>query len=205
VCEPATRPENLRELPTNEGQVQPALIVGYGNGPDTRFDNPTDLDDSRGKVMLDRDLAELYSVETRVLVQAVKRNAERFPDDFMFQLNETEHASLRSQTVILQRGRGRHVKFRPYVFTEHGALMLGNVLRSPSAVSISVLIVRAFVQFRAVLANHEELSKKLDQLEKRVLGHDSAIRDILQAIRVLTTIPTPPKRPIGFTSDMEKK
>ena len=81
--------------------------------------------------------------------------------------------------------------------------MLGNVLRSPSAVSISVLIVRAFVQFRAVLAHHDELSKKLDQLEKRVSGHDDAIRDLLQAIRVLTNTPTPAKRPIGFVSDVE--
>ena len=153
--------------------------------------------------MLDRDLAHLYGVETRVLVQSVRRNLERFPDDFMFRLSQAELASLRSQSVILKKGRGQHAKFLPHAFTEHGALMLGNVLRSPSAVSISVLIVRAFVQFRAVLAHHDELSKKLDQLEKRVSGHDDAIRDLLQAIRVLTNTPTPAKRPIGFVSDVE--
>ena len=157
------------------------------------------------RVILDRDLAHLYGVETRTLVQAVKRNAERFPDDFMFQLSDPELASLRSQSVILKKGRGQHAKYLPYAFTEHGALMLGNVLRSPSAVLISVLIVRAFVQFRAILANHDLLSKKLDQLEKRVSGHDGAIRDLLQAIRVLTNIPAPAKRPIGFVSDVEGK
>jgi hypothetical protein len=153
--------------------------------------------------MLDRDLAALYGVETRVLVQAVKRNARRSPDDFMFRISEDELAVLRSQSVILKKGRGKHVKFLPYAFTEHGALMLGNILRSPSAVAMSVLIVRAFVQLRAVLANHGELSRKLDQLEERVAGHDSAIREILKAIRVLTSTATPPKRPIGFTSDLE--
>lgn len=155
--------------------------------------------------MLDRDLAHLYGVETRVLVQSVKRNLERFPHDFMFQISQAELASLRSQPVILKKGRGQHSKFPPHAFTEHGALMLGNVLRSPSAVLISALIVRAFVQFRAVLANHDELSKRLDQLEKRVSGHDGAIRDLLQAIRVLTNTPTPTKRPIGFVSDAEGK
>jgi hypothetical protein len=154
------------------------------------------------RVMLDADLAKLYGVETRVLVQAVKRNAKRFPDDFMFRLSEDELASLRSQSVILKKGRGRHTKYPPYAFTEHGALMLGNILSSPSAISISVLIVRAFVQFRAVLANHEELARKLDQLEKKVASHDGDIRELLHAIRSLTAPSSSSKRTIGFTSDL---
>lgn len=157
------------------------------------------------KVLLDAELAKLYGVETRALVQAVKRNTARFPDDFMFQLSDEEFARLRSQSVILKKRRGEHRKYVPYAFTEHGALMLGNVLRSPSAITISVLIVRAFVQLRAVLVNHEALSKKFDELEQRVSGHDEAIREILEAIRRLMVRPASSKRPIGFTADLESK
>ena len=123
----------------------------------------------------------------------------------MFQLSEDEFASLRSQSVILKKGRGQHRKYLPYAFTEYGALTVGNILRSPSAISVSVLIVRAFVQFRAVLANHEALAKKLDQLEKKVSGHDGAIHDLLRAIRALTVPAGPSKRAIGFTSDLNTK
>jgi ATP-dependent Clp protease ATP-binding subunit ClpA len=155
------------------------------------------------KVLLDAELAQLYGVETRALVQAVKRNAARVPDDFTFRLSEEEFASLRSQSVILKKGRGQHRKHLPYAFMEHGALMLGNVLRSPTAIAVSVLIVRAFVQLRALFSNQEELSKQLDQLEQRVTGHDSAIKDLLHAIRRLMSMSEPSKRPIGFTADLK--
>src|SRR5512135_2771136 len=107
------------------------------------------------RVMLDRDLAGLYGVETRVLNQAVSRNKERFPDDFMFQLTLAEGKAvmaLRSQLVILKRGQ--NIKFRPYAFTEHGAVMLANVLRSPVAMRASIQVVRAFVRLRQMLATH---------------------------------------------------
>lgn len=120
----------------------------------------------------------------------------------MFQLSPEEFESLRSQNVILKKGRGQHRKYLPYAFTEHGALMLGNVLRSSQAVSMSLLIVRAFVQLRDMLANHAELAKKFDELERRVASHDQAIGDLLRAIRRLMEQPMPAKRAIGFTADI---
>lgn len=167
------------------------------------------------KVMLDADLAELYGVETKVLNQAVKRNLDRFPDDFMFQLSTEEFAnlkskigisSLRSQIVTsnIPSGRGgrRHL---PYVFTEHGALMLGNVLKSARAVEVSLMVVRAFVHLRELASTHKELSQKLNQLERKVGAHDRAIAELINAIRQLMTPLDPKKkRPIGFAPWKEK-
>jgi hypothetical protein len=151
------------------------------------------------KVMLDADLAELYGVETKVLNQAVKRNADRFPEDFMFQLTPAEHGSLRSQIVTLKIGRGQHRKFMPYAFTEHGALMLGNVLKSARAVEASLLVVRVFVRLRELVSTHKDLSAKFDELERKVSGHDQAIAGLIHAIRELMKMPDPKrKRPIGF-------
>jgi hypothetical protein len=153
------------------------------------------------KVLLDEQLARLYGVETRALLQAVKRNSTRFPDDFAFQLTTEEFGALRSQLVILKRGRGQHRKYLPHAFTEHGALMLGNVLRSSRAVAVSLLVVRAFVRMREVLASHRELAAKLDALERKVGKHDHAIVTLLQAIRRLMVEPERPRRPVGFTAD----
>ncbi|MGA8863424.1 MAG: ORF6N domain-containing protein [Gallionella sp.] len=167
------------------------------------------------KVMLDADLAELYGVDTKVLNQAVKRNLDRFPDDFMFQLSTEEFAnlkskigisSLRSQIVTsnIPSGRGgrRHL---PYVFTEHGALMLGNVLKSERAVEVSLMVVRAFVRLRELASTHKELSQKLNQLERKVGAHDRAIAELINAIRQLMTPLDPKKkRPIGFAPWKEK-
>jgi len=151
------------------------------------------------KVMLDADLAELYGVEIRALNQAVKRNPERFPLDFMFQLTPEEHESLRSQFVILKTGRGRHRKYAPYVFTEHGALMLGNVLKSERAVEVSIMVVRTFVHLRELVSSNNELSQKLDKLERKFAGHDRAISELINAIRQMMTPADPKKkRPIGF-------
>lgn len=152
------------------------------------------------KVMLDADLAELYDVETRALNQAVKRNVERFPSDFMFQLSKAEKLE-----VITNCDHLAKLKFSPtlpYAFTEHGAMMLGNILKSDRAVEVSILIVRTFVQLREMLSSHKELAAKLEALEKKVGGHDQAIVGLIDAIRQLMTPPAPASsgRPIGFTA-----
>jgi ORF6N domain-containing protein len=160
------------------------------------------------RVMLDADLAALYGVETRVLVQAVKRNLARFPEDFMFQLTSQEFADLRSQTVISSAGHGGR-RTAPYAFSEHGALMAATILNSAHAVEVSVYVVRAFVQLRDLLASNRELAKRFTELERRLerklSTHDQAIASILNAIRQLMTPPDPPKRPIGFVHPTEKK
>jgi hypothetical protein len=148
------------------------------------------------KVLLDSALAALYGVEVRTLNQAVRRNRERFPADFMLQLTTEEVARLRSQSVILKKGRGEHAKYRPYAFTEHGAVMLASVLSSPTAVETSVQIVRAFVRLRQMLGSNPELAQKLDALEKR---YDSQFRVVFQAIRELMAPPAGTPKRIGFT------
>ena len=149
----------------------------------------------RHKVMLDADLAALYGVETRVLVQAVKRNLERFPEDFMFQLNKEEADFLTSQIVTLKRGRGQHRKYLPYVFTEQGVAMLSSVLRSPRAIHVNIEIMRAFIRLRQMLASNVELARKLDALERK---YDAQFKVVFEAIRQLMTPPEPKRRPIGF-------
>jgi len=149
----------------------------------------------RQKVMLDADLAELYGVETRVLVQAVKRNLGRFPEDFMFQLSKEEADFLRSQIVTLEKGRGQHRKYLPYAFTEQGVAMLSSVLRSQRAIQVNIEIMRAFIRLRQMLATHIELARKLDALEKR---YDSQFKQVFDAIRQLMAPPEPKRRPIGF-------
>ena len=128
------------------------------------------------KVMLDADLAELYEVETRRLNEQVSRNKERFPEDFMFQLTAEEFANLKSQFATSSWGGRRKL---PYVFTEHGALMLGNVLKSERAVEVSIMIVRTFVHLRELVSSNNELSKKLDKLERKFSGHDRAISELI--------------------------
>jgi hypothetical protein len=133
------------------------------------------------KVLLDADLAALYGVEVRALNQAVKRNGQRFPADFVFQLAPKEHAELRSQTVMSKSGRGGR-RYAPYAFTEHGAIMAATVLNSPRAVEMSIYVVRVFVHQRETLASHKALAAKLAELEKRLETHDSKIDDIIKAI-----------------------
>jgi len=147
------------------------------------------------KVMLDADLAELYGVETRVLVQAVKRNTERFPEDFMFQLSKEEVDFLRSQIVTLKKGRGQHSKYLSYAFTEQGVAMLSSVLRSQRAIQVNIEIMRAFIRLRQMLASHVELARKLDALEKK---YDAQFKQVFEAIRRLMASPEPKRRPIGF-------
>lgn len=145
------------------------------------------------KVILDSELANLYGVETRSLVQAVKRNSERFPDDFMFQLTRNEFDALRSQFVI-SKGRGGR-RYLPYAFTEHGAIMAANVLNSDRAVQASVQVVRAFVRLRQILASNAELASTLEELEKK---YDRQFKVIFDAIRELMTPPAPKRKEIGF-------
>ena len=149
------------------------------------------------KVMLDRDLAEIYEVPTKALIQAMKRNADRFPSDFVFQLSAQEFESLRSQIVTSKAGRGGR-RYPPYAFTEHGAIMLASVLNSPRAVEASVFVVRAFVRLREYLASHAELARKLTELERKLVGHDSDIQSIVAAIRHLMAPPRKQARRIGF-------
>jgi ORF6N domain len=146
------------------------------------------------KVILDADLAVLYGVATRVLVQAVQRNRARFPDDFMFQLSEDEFVHLRSQAVISKPGRGGR-RYPPYAFTEQGVAMLSSVLRSEKAVQVNIEIMRAFVRLRAMLASHTELSRRLDELEQK---YDTQFKAVFDAIRQLMAPPSRPQRSIGF-------
>jgi len=150
------------------------------------------------KVMLDADLAELYGVETKVLVQAVKRNLERFPEDFMFQLSQEEFAILRSQIVTSSDWGGR--RYRPYAFTEQGVAMLSSVLRSRRAIRVNIEIMRAFIRLRQMLASHVELARKLDALEKK---YDAQFKQVFEAIRQLMAPPEPKRRPIGFRKGNE--
>ena len=152
----------------------------------------------RQKVMLDADLAGLYGVETRVLVQAVKRNLERFPEDFMFQLNNDEVLFLRSQIVTLKKGRGQHSKYLPYAFTEQGVAMLSSVLRSHQAIQVNIEIMRAFIRLRQMLASHAELARKLNALEKK---YDAQFKDVFEAIRQLMAPPEQKRRAIGFRKE----
>ena len=175
------------------------------------------------RVILDADLARLYDVETKALNQAVKRNAERFPEDFRFQLTAEEAAALRSQSVTLndpaanrsqivtglrsqnatlKTGQGQHRKYLPYAFTEFGALMAANVLSSPEAVTMSLYVIRAFVKIREELVANAAILKRLAEIDRTLLVHDHALRDILQKLRpLLAPPPEKPKPRIGFNPD----
>jgi len=145
------------------------------------------------KVMLSPDLAELYEVAPRVLVQAVKRNRERFPRDFMFQLTKKEYANLKSQFVISSWGGARRAA--PYAFTEEGVAKLSSVLRSERAVQVNIAIMRAFVKLREMLASHRDLARRLDEMEKQ---YDAQFKMVFDAIRELMKPAPGPSRKIGF-------
>jgi hypothetical protein len=149
------------------------------------------------RVMLSPHLAELYGVEPRALVQAVKRNTERFPDDFMFQLTPAEFAGLKSQ-IVISNGRGGARRARPYAFTEQGVAMLSAVLRSPRAIQTSVEIVRAFIRLRRMVSTVEELGRKMEKIERQLGGHDEDIQAILSALKQLMTPPAKSPKEIGF-------
>ncbi len=149
--------------------------------------------------MLDADLAALYGVPTGALVQAVKRNSERFPADFMFQLTAKEVAILKSQSVISRSWGGRRTA--PSAFTEHGVAMLSSVLRSRRAARVNIEIMRALVRLRRVLESNAELARRLDELERKYNAHDARFTSVFRAIRELMAPPVPSKRRIGFQAD----
>jgi hypothetical protein len=159
------------------------------------------------RVILDSDLAKIYGIPTFRFNEAIKRNRHRFPPDFMFQLTTEEAAALRSQIAILKKGRGQHRKYRPYAFTEHGALQAANVLRSPRAVQMSVFVIRAFIRMRQTLLGTRELAEKLAALEKKLTSrldvHEAAIVEVLQELMQIfnppPALPEPTKPRIGFT------
>jgi hypothetical protein len=146
------------------------------------------------KVMLDSDLAELYGVETKRLVEAVNRNIDRFPDDFMLQLDDEEFSNLRSQFATSRSWGGR--RYNPYAFSEQGVAMLSSVLKSPRAIAVNIEIMRAFVRLRQILSTHADLARKLDALEKK---YNHQFKIVFDAIRQLMTPPnTKPRKRIGF-------
>lgn len=156
----------------------------------------------RGRhVMLDEDLADLYGVETKRLIEQVKRNAERFPADFMFRLDETEAAVLRSQIATSKSSRGGR-RYAPYVFTEQGVAMLSGVLRSKRAIAVNIEIMRAFVELRRAAASYAALEERVRELERETTArfgrHDEQLEQIFKALRQLIAPPARPKRPIGF-------
>ena len=170
------------------------------------------------RVMIDADLAELYGVATKVLVQAIKRNLVRFPADFMFQLSAEEFAALRSQSVTSnasgQPGRGGR-RTAPYAFTEQGVAMLSSVLGSPRAIAVNIEIMRTFVRVRALAVTHADLAKRLAELEDKTdalaMNHDTfsrntrnQLKQVFDALKELMTPPDPPKRPIGFINPADK-
>jgi phage regulator Rha-like protein len=149
------------------------------------------------KVILDRDLAELYGVQVRALNQQVKRNARRFPPAFRFQVSAQELKILKSQNVMSSEGHGGR-RYRPYVFTEHGAIMAATVLNSERAIEMSVFVVMAFVRMRRAIASNRQILAKLTEVERRLEGHDSDIQDLMEAIREMISPPESPRRRIGF-------
>lgn len=151
------------------------------------------------KVMLDRDLAELYGVETKVLKQAVRRNIDRFPADFIFELTKEENQSLRSQNVTLKRGQ--HSKYLPFAFTEQGVAMLSSVLKSDRAIQVNIQIMRAFTQLRKMLSTHEDLKRKIESMEKK---YDQQFQIVFEAIKQLLSEEDKPKKKIGYTVKIEK-
>jgi hypothetical protein len=162
------------------------------------------------RIILSSDLAQIYGVSAKQLNQAVGRNPDRFPEDFVFQLTKDEVATLsRSQFVTLndrpaRQTRGSNLKYLPYAFTEHGVLMAANLLRSPQAVKASLFVVRAFVKLRELLSTHHELAAKLDELEHRLQNHDDQILALVDAIRQLMEEPEdPPKPRIGFATELD--
>ena len=167
------------------------------------------------RVILDAELAALYGVATKRFNEQVRRNIERFPQDFMFQLNDQEQAALRSQNATLKTGRGQHRKYAPFAFTEHGAIMAATVLNSPRAVQVSLYVVRAFVRLREAVVLHQDLAKQLadlqDKTESLAAQHDSfshttrtQLKQVFDALRLLMVPPDPPKRPIGFVTPQDK-
>ena len=155
------------------------------------------------KVMIDNDLAEMYGIETRRLKEQVNRNIDRFPGHYMFELTKEEYEILRSQNATLRHGA--HSKYLPYAFTEHGVLMLANVLKSGRAIEMSIKIIDVFVKLREMLLNHKDILLKLEQMEKQIIENSGDIQNIFAALRELLNPPQKPRPAIGFKLSGKKK
>lgn len=155
------------------------------------------------RVILDAELAGLYGVTTKRLNEQVKRNADRFPEDFLFRLTRAETEALNRSQIATGSQKHRDPRFPPFAFTEHGAIMAATILNSTRAVEMSVFVVRAFVRLRELLASNAALARKLDELERKYKHHDDAIAAILSAIRELMNPPAPKRRGIGFTATLD--
>jgi len=151
------------------------------------------------KVMIDKDIAELYGIETKRLKEQVNRNLNRFPSHYMIELTKKEYESLRSQNATLKQGA--HIKYLPYAFTEHGVLMLANVLKSGRAIEMSIKIIDVFVKLREMLLTHTDILMKLELLEKQVAQNSDEIRTIFEALKQLLNPPQEPTKRIGFKPD----
>ncbi|HMK02950.1 MAG TPA: ORF6N domain-containing protein [Ferruginibacter sp.] len=158
----------------------------------------------RQKVMIDRDLAELYGVETKVLKQAVRRNAMRFPKDFMFEMNSKEFGNWRSQFVTSNEGDKMGLRHAPFCFTEQGVTMLSCILNSSRAITINIQVIRIFSKLREMIITHKGILLKLEQLEKKITGHDENIKMIFGALKQLLNPPQAPRRRIGFRRNGEE-
>ena len=152
------------------------------------------------KVMLDRDLAKLYNVETKVLKQAVRRNRDRFPDDFMFELKSEEFANLRSQSVTSSWGGSRYV---PMAFTEQGIAMISSVLNSKQAIQVNIHIIRVFTKMRKLILTHKDLLLKIEQVEKRISDHDGKISLVLGYLKRFIDVQEKPRKQVGFKRSNE--
>ncbi|MCM3872865.1 MAG: ORF6N domain-containing protein [Pyrinomonadaceae bacterium] len=152
--------------------------------------------------MIDSDLAELYGVETKILNRAVRRNLERFPEDFMFQLKKDEAESLRIQiATLMPSGRGKHRKYLPYVFTEQGVAMLSSVLNSKRAIEVNIAIMRAFMKLRQMLESNEQLNRRFIAVIRKLSEHDKYFTVVFDELKKLTTQPTSSRRQIGFKTN----
>jgi hypothetical protein len=181
--------------------------------PAERLDNAI-LEIRGRKVMLSHDLAALYGVSTKAFNQAVKRNADRFPPDFVFQLTQQEAQALRSQSVtsngagsrsqIVTLKRGSNIKYLPYAFSEHGAVMAATILNSPRAVEVSVFVVRAFVRLSRAAADQRRFALKLAEIEATLATHDRSLQVVFATIKQLMQPPEPKKKRIGFVTDDDK-
>jgi uncharacterized protein YjcR len=147
-------------------------------------------------VMLNKDLAEMYGVEVRTLNQAVKRNVTRFPEDFMFQLSKEEGHSLRSQSVILEKGR--YSKYLPYAFTEQGVAMLSSVLNSETAIQVNIQIIRLFTKMKQLILDNKDLWMKIEKIEQHLIKHDAEIKTVFAYLKKLLIQENKPRNPIGF-------
>jgi hypothetical protein len=158
------------------------------------------------RVLLDNELAALYGVTTKRFNEQVKRNKDRFPEDFMLRLVRAEVDALNRSQFATGSQKHRDPRFPPFAFTEHGAIMAATILNSPRAAEMSVYVVRAFVQLRDMLASNKELARRLDELERKLATHDQAITGILTTIReLMSPAPEPKRRGIGFTADFNEK